>query len=354
VYFLDLAGRAIGPDSRRRQRMSSTAGLPASKAAITRKSATRCTQCGQSLTYEPGQASAVLTAHYEAKHPHFLTGVSGIPRWEPRSVRILRALALADDTGGLSMGQIIDVLAEDIKPRKSAVTRYTANLRNLQANGEITAVSPRNDGIPGRPATIWRIAEAGRRHIAAADAASTREKTTSGLRAHARTAGEAQHAPGGIHGQFGAGTPAAIRRSAAAIFRAQGYTVEQISRIFGVTPGTIGVDLRHVGRVSAGPDTDLALEMLAARAGEFRRAWQALRDFGGQFGRDTPIAIRREAAAVLHQGLDMSCRDIGAIFGVTAAPIQSDLVFYPPPEPGYDVAARIRELALQAKKAERR
>ena len=328
--------------------------LPARQVTAARTSATRCTLCGQSLTYEPGQASEVLTAHYAAKHPHFLTGISDIPRREPRSVRILRALALADVTGGLCVGEVIDVLAEGLNPRKSAVARYRASLRNLQADGEITVVSRGGKGTPGRPAILWRITEAGRRHIAAADAASSREKMTSARHASAKTAAETRHAPGGIHGQFGADTPAAIRRRAAAIFRAQGYTVEQISRIFGVTPGTIGIDLRRVGPVSAGPGADMALEVLAARAAEMRHAWQALRDFGGQFGRGTPIAIRREAAGVLHQSLGLSCRDIGAIFGVTAAPIQNNLVFYPPPEPGYDAAARIRELALQAEEARQR
>jgi predicted transcriptional regulator/DNA-binding PadR family transcriptional regulator len=321
-----------------------------------RKTATRCALCGRSLSYEPGQASAVLTAHYRAKHPQAVTRKvwdipQGKPR-EPRSVLILRVLA--DAVGGLSVGEIIDVLAERIEPRRTAVARYRANLRNLQADGEITAVSRKDDGTSGRPVTLWHITEAGRRRLAAADAASYRETITSGLHADAGTAEEARPAPDGIHRQFGAGTPAVIRRAAAAIFRAQGYTVEQIGRIFGVTAGTIGIDLRDAESVSAGPDADLALEQLAARAEEVRRARQALRDYAGHFGRGTPITIRREAAAVLHQSIGLSSRDIGAIFGVTAAPIQNDLSFYPPPEPGYDAAARIRELALQAHAATQR
>ncbi len=322
----------------------------------TRKTATGCALCGRSLIYEPGQASAVLTAHYGKKHPQSVTRkVWDIPRGkprEPRSVRILRVLA--DAVGGLSMVEIVDVLAEGIEPRRSAAARYRANLRNLQADGEITSVSRKNDGTPGRPVTLWRITEAGRRRLAAEDAASRRETITSGLNTDARTAAEARHAPGGIHWQFGAGTPAVIRRPAAAIFRAQGYTVEQIGRIFEVTAGTIGIDLRGAEPVSAGPAADLALEQLAARAEEARRARQALRDYGGHFGRGTPISIRREAAGVLHQSIGLSSRDIGAIFGVTAAPIQNDLSFYPPPEPGYDAAARIRELALRAYEAQQR
>ena len=38
------------------------------------QTATRCEACGRRLVYKPGQASAVLTAHYNAEHPRGLPG----------------------------------------------------------------------------------------------------------------------------------------------------------------------------------------------------------------------------------------------------------------------------------------
>jgi hypothetical protein len=40
---------------------------------ITKLPVTRCEVCGRTLAYRPGQASAVLTAHYAKMHPDALT-----------------------------------------------------------------------------------------------------------------------------------------------------------------------------------------------------------------------------------------------------------------------------------------
>ena len=52
---------------------------------VTRLPVTRCEMCGRTLAYRPGQASAVLTQHYNRMHPEALTGrrgqlsLSGLP-----------------------------------------------------------------------------------------------------------------------------------------------------------------------------------------------------------------------------------------------------------------------------------
>jgi predicted transcriptional regulator len=255
--------------------------------------------------------------------------------WEPRSIRILRALEAA--SSGLSTAEIVDVLAEGIEPRAVAVSRYSTVLRGLAAQRRVAAA----DGPGRRPAT-WRITGAGRRYLAAAD----RERTLTEVRGRSLPPSQASLAS--LRGQFGVGTPVSIRRQAAAILRAQGRSVTQIRRVFGVSAATIGVDLRSADPAGAGPAADQALEALAVRASQIREARQALRESAGLFGRGTPIAIRREAAAILHARLALSFREIGEIFGVTAAPIQQDLSRFPAPPPGYDAAARIRELAAQA------
>jgi hypothetical protein len=40
---------------------------------VSRLPVTRCEVCGRSLAYRPGQASAVLTQHYNRMHPEALT-----------------------------------------------------------------------------------------------------------------------------------------------------------------------------------------------------------------------------------------------------------------------------------------
>jgi hypothetical protein len=40
---------------------------------VTRLPLTRCEVCGRTLAYRPGQASAVLTQHYNRMHPETLT-----------------------------------------------------------------------------------------------------------------------------------------------------------------------------------------------------------------------------------------------------------------------------------------
>lgn len=293
------------------------------------QTATRCEACGRRLVYKPGQASAVLTAHYNAEHPRGLPGRPPAGRgWEPRPVRILRALAEA--TGGLSIGTIADVLTENTMSRRAAVRRYREILRQFAAEGKV-APARTNRRAAGAPEDLWRITAAGRRHLAAVDAAAA-----------------GKDAPQPALDRFGPGTPVVIRRRAAAIFRSQGLSARQIARAFGVTAATIGVDLRQAGPAPAAPDAAGELDKLAARAEEARQTRQALRETRGQFGAGTPIAIRRETAAILHDSLGLSYRDIGAIFGVSAAPIQQDVKRFPPPAAGYNAAARIRELGLRA------
>jgi hypothetical protein len=47
---------------------------------VTRLPVTRCEVCGRTLAYRPGQASAVLTKHYNRMHPEALTEVPENPR----------------------------------------------------------------------------------------------------------------------------------------------------------------------------------------------------------------------------------------------------------------------------------
>jgi hypothetical protein len=41
---------------------------------VTRLPVTRCEICGRTLAYRPGQASSVLTQHYNRMHPEVLAG----------------------------------------------------------------------------------------------------------------------------------------------------------------------------------------------------------------------------------------------------------------------------------------
>jgi hypothetical protein len=311
---------------------------------VTRKSVTPCELCGRPITYKPGQASEALTAHFTAKHSHDPAGRrqagqpgQPVPAGEPRTIRMLRALA--DAPSGLPAEAFVDLLAESVTPRgvtprEVAVRRYGSLLTHLAAAGEVQA-SGKGHGTKGRPVVLWRVTDAGRRHLDAADAAPDRQ----GLLRDARE-------------RFGPGTPVAIRRKAAPILRGAGYSPPQIGRVFGVGGGTIRADLRQAGPVSPVPDPARALEQLAASAEQARHAQQALREVRGEFGPGTPLTIRREAAAIL-TGLGMSFREIGLVFGVTAAPIGQDLRRFRPAAAGNDPAAAIRELARQAREAKR-
>ena len=42
---------------------------------VTRLPVTRCEVCGRTLAYRPGQASTVLTQHYNRVHPEALTWI---------------------------------------------------------------------------------------------------------------------------------------------------------------------------------------------------------------------------------------------------------------------------------------
>jgi hypothetical protein len=310
---------------------------------VTRQSVTSCELCGRPVAYKPGRASEALTAHFTAKHQRDLDGRRQAGQagqagqaWEPRTVRMLRALA--DTPGGLSAEALVDALAEGVTsrgvtPRDVAVRRYGSLLTHLAAAGEVKA-SGKGHGTKGRPVVLWRITGAGRRHLTAADAAPDRQ----GLLRDARE-------------QFGPGTPTGIRRRAAVILRGAGYSPPQIGRVFGVGGGTIRTDLAQAGPVSPVPDPGPALGQLAARTEQVRQAQQALHEVRGEFGPGTPIRIRREVAAIL-SGLEMSYREIGLVFGVTAAPIGQDLRRYRPTATGTDPAAAIRKLAHQAQEAE--
>lgn len=52
----------------------SKAESPRFPVTVSRLPVTRCEVCGRSLAYRPGEASAVLTEHYNRKHPDALTG----------------------------------------------------------------------------------------------------------------------------------------------------------------------------------------------------------------------------------------------------------------------------------------
>jgi hypothetical protein len=47
---------------------------------VTRLPVTRCEICGRTLAYRPGQASAVLTAHYHRMHPDALSDAAEAAR----------------------------------------------------------------------------------------------------------------------------------------------------------------------------------------------------------------------------------------------------------------------------------
>ena len=47
---------------------------------VSRLPVTRCEVCGRTLAYRPGQASAVLTQHYNRMHPEALTGAPDTTR----------------------------------------------------------------------------------------------------------------------------------------------------------------------------------------------------------------------------------------------------------------------------------
>ena len=47
---------------------------------VSRLPVTRCDVCGRTLAYRPGQASAVLTQHYNRMHPEALTGTRDTSR----------------------------------------------------------------------------------------------------------------------------------------------------------------------------------------------------------------------------------------------------------------------------------
>ena len=49
---------------------------------VSRLPVTRCEVCGRTLAYRPGQASAVLTQHYNRMHPDALADASGKTRAE--------------------------------------------------------------------------------------------------------------------------------------------------------------------------------------------------------------------------------------------------------------------------------
>jgi ribosomal protein S27E len=46
---------------------------------VSRLPVTRCEVCGRALAYRPGQASAVLTAHYHRMHPEALAEPADSP-----------------------------------------------------------------------------------------------------------------------------------------------------------------------------------------------------------------------------------------------------------------------------------
>src|SRR6202011_3679701 len=68
---------------------------------VSRLPVTRCEVCGRTLAYRPGQASAVLTQHYNRMHPDALTGLpenQGYPGLSPPNraqVRSHQMMAIA-------------------------------------------------------------------------------------------------------------------------------------------------------------------------------------------------------------------------------------------------------------------
>src|ERR1700722_10452051 len=52
---------------------------------VTRLPVTRCEICGRTLAYRPGQASTVLTQHYNRMHPEVLVGTPDTARWSAAS-----------------------------------------------------------------------------------------------------------------------------------------------------------------------------------------------------------------------------------------------------------------------------
>jgi len=74
---------------------------------VTRLPVTRCEICGRTLAYRPGQASTVLTQHYNRMHPEALTGtpetarLTGLPGLPPRALAAFMIAVPAAITAGL-------------------------------------------------------------------------------------------------------------------------------------------------------------------------------------------------------------------------------------------------------------
>ena len=66
---------------------------------VSRLPVTRCEVCGRTLAYRPGQASAVLTQHYNRMHPEALTDTAGQ----------LALAQRADDRPGLAAVALLSV-----------------------------------------------------------------------------------------------------------------------------------------------------------------------------------------------------------------------------------------------------
>lgn len=270
----------------------------------------------------------MLTAHYRREHPAYLAGPRAADGdWQPRSVRLLRALADAPD--GLSTESLVDLLAEGIAPRRLAVRRYSAELRQL-ARTDRVEIGRKDRGPGGAPRNIWRLTGAGQAQLAAVDEAPVREQLLRDAREW-----------------FGPATPTAIRRRAAAILRGAGFSARQIGPVFGVRAETIAVDQRHAGPVVPVPDAVPELRKLALAAEEIRDARKAVQQIRPQVGPATPIPVRA-ALAVAFSAAGLSAREIGDVFGVSISAIQRQLRGHRPGMPGPGLAARIRELAGQA------
>jgi hypothetical protein len=267
-------------------------------------------------------------------------GLSG----EPRTVRILKALAAASD--GLTTAELIDVLGENIRPPKVVRNLYGTTLSQLESEGLVVAArKPPGPGPGGPPRNIWRITRAGNRNIAERKAAPARIR-------------QADRMLDGARALFGAGTPPGLRREAAIGLRDARFNNKQIGTVFGVTATTIHRDLQGARPGLPVQDVIKMLDGIARRGQQQQQgdeqqaelARKAVRAAGQQLGPGMTREIRREAAGILRD-LGVSLGRIGTAFGVTGETIRLQLAGRPPGLPARDPLRVIGDLADRAEHA---
>ena len=169
---------------------------------------------------------------------------------EPRSIRILRALADVSPQS-LSTTDLFVRLGEHI-PLEVAQSRYGNFLREWEKTGEVQKTGRIPGGWQSPPSTLWRITSAGvkwlRQHETALELAA---KAAARVAEHDAETMRLQEAKDQIivdarrkYGKYGGKrTSAAVRRAVVPALRQAGCTLDEIGPIFGVSREQIRLDL---------------------------------------------------------------------------------------------------------------